>query len=100
MKKRQTESRHGVVWALVLALGKLQCLLPTPSSAFYYRVEQSRVVVYNCLIWVRLLLSEKQGGRVYGVQLARETDLANLSRSSLCRGSIFRLHTPMRKKVW
>ena len=69
MKKRQTESRHGVVWALVLALGKLQCLLPTPSSAFYYRVEQSRVVVYNCLIWVRLLLSEKQGGRVYGVQL-------------------------------
>lgn len=89
-----------MVWALVLALGKLQCLLPTPSSAFYYRVEQSRVVVYNCLIWVRLLLSEKQGGRVYGVQLARETDLANLSRSSLCRGSIFRLHTPMRKKVW
>lgn len=38
-----------------------------------------------------LLYTAEQRGRVYGVQLTKETGSADLGRCSLCRGVVFRL---------
>lgn len=61
-------------------LGCLACLL--------YSIEQTSGGYANKEL--ALLHADKEGGRIYCVQLDQKTGLAKLSRNSLCKGAIFR----------
>lgn len=65
----------------------------TPEAGCVYNMEQSREeeLWHMTAKEAELLHANKQGHRVCGLQLKKETDTANLDRHSLYRGAVFRL---------
>jgi hypothetical protein len=85
---RQTDIKRKLDWVAELSCGDTS--VPPEAQGLLNGVYQESGDFAQVEYEAGLLHTAKQGGRVYGIQLVKETDVANLGRTIFCRGAVFR----------